>query len=271
MKRQPAASGRFYPSSQSALRRQVEAYMPVKRGKKAIAVVAPHAGYDFSGRTAGAVFSEVKVPETVIILGPNHWGAGSEFAIMSEGAWETPLGEVMIDSGVAASLKKACGLLEEDEAAHESEHSLEVEVPFLQNLNPNLQIVPIAIASMEQSSLEVLGKAIGETVKDAGKEVLIVASTDMSHTERSNPTRQEDVRRRDMMAIDAILELDAEKLLRVVREQRITMCGPAPVAAAITAARLLGATKARLVSYTTSYDTTGDYSYVVGYAGIVIE
>jgi len=271
MRREPAASGRFYPGSQSALRRQVEAYMPVRRGKKAIAVVAPHAGYDFSGRTAGAVFSEVKVPETAIILGPNHWGAGSEFAIMSEGSWDMPFGEVEIDSGLAASLKRGCELLEEDEAAHESEHSLEVEVPFLQNLNPGVRIVPIAIASMDEASLDVLGKAIGETVKNAGKEILIVASTDMSHTERSNPTRQEEVRRRDMMAIDAILDLDAGKLLRVVREQRITMCGPAPVAAAITAARLLGATKARLVSYTTSYDATGDYGYVVGYAGIVIE
>lgn len=271
MKRRPAASGRFYPGSEFSLRKQIERYIVAKPRAKAVAVVAPHAGYDFSGRTAGAVFSEVEIPDTAIILGPNHWGAGSDFAIMSRGSWDTPLGEVAIDSDLAAALKESCDLLEEDAAAHESEHSLEVEVPFLQYVNPKVRIVPIAIAAHEEEMLEALGKALGETVKNAGREILIVASTDMSHTERSNPERQEEVRKRDMMAIDAILELDAGKLLRAVREEHITMCGFAPVAAAITAARVLGATKARLLSYTTSHDTTGDYSYVVGYAGIVIE
>jgi len=271
MIRRPAASGRFYPASQFALKKQLDRFISPKDRKRAIAVVAPHAGYDFSGRTAGAVFSEVEVPGTAIILGPNHWGAGSDFAIMSEGAWDTPLGEVPIDSEIAAALKKACDVLEEDAAAHESEHSLEVEVPFLQYLNPDVQIVPIAISTQNETMLEALGKALAETIRNAGKDILIVASTDMSHTERSNPPRQEEVRKRDMMAIDAILELDAEKLLRVVREERITMCGPAPVAATITGSRLLGAERGRLVSYTTSYDTTGDYSYVVGYAGIIIE
>lgn len=271
MKRRPAASGRFYPGSEFALRKQIERYISLKPRTRAIAVVAPHAGYDFSGRTAGAVFSEVNVPDTAIILGPCHRGARGDFAIMSEGVWDTPLGEVAIDSDVAAALKKNCEFVEEDPAAHENEHSLEVEVPFLQYVNPNVQIVPVAIAAHEEDMLDGLGRAIGETVRNAGKDILIVASTDMSHTERSNPARQEEVRKRDMMAIDAILELDAGKLLRVVREQHVTMCGSAPVAAAITAAELLGAREARLISYTTSYDTTGDYSYVVGYAGIVIE
>ncbi len=271
MKRSPAASGRFYPDSEFALRKKIESCMRAKPGSRAIAVVAPHAGYDFSGRTAGAVFSEVKVPGTAIILGPNHWGAGEDFAIMSEGTWEMPFGDVRIDSEVAASLMRACDLLQEDDSAHESEHSLEVEVPFLQYVNLDVQIVPIAIASMNEASLESLGTSIAETIKSSAKEILIVASTDMSHTERSNPAKQEEVRQKDMMAVGAVLELDAKKLLRVVKEERITMCGPAPVVAAITASKLLGATKARLVSYTTSYDTTGDYGYVVSYAGIVIE
>lgn len=271
MKRKSAACGRFYSANEIALRKEMEEYVPVKGGKRAIAVVAPHAGYDFSGRTAGAVFSEVMVPDTAIILGPNHWGSGSDFAVMSEGSWEMPFGEAKIDSEVATSLKNVCPLLEEDAAAHQNEHSLEVEVPFLQYVNPNVQIVPIAIASMDEMKLETLGKGIAETIKNLGKEILIVASTDMSHTERSNPARQAEVRERDIMAITAILELDPKKLLRVVREERITMCGPAPVATAITAANLLGAEKARLISYTTSYDVTGDYSYVVGYAGLVIE
>jgi len=271
MKRKAAASGRFYPSSKSALQRAIEEYMPAKGSKTAIAVVVPHAGYDFSGRTGGSVFSEVKVPGTVVVLGPNHWGAGSDFAIMSEGSWEIPSGEVTIDSEFAASLKKRCEFLEEDATAHESEHSLEVEVPFLHYANARVQIVPIAISSVDESSLEALGGCIAETIGESGKETLIVASTDMSHTERSNPARQQEVRRKDMKAIDAMLRLDARELLRVVNEELITMCGPAPVAVALTAAKLLGATKARLVSYTTSYDVTKDYSYVVGYAGVVIE
>jgi len=271
MKRRPAACGTFYSGNEIALRREMEKYVPVKGGKRAIAVVVPHAGYEFSGRTAGEAFSEVKVPDTAIILGPNHGGWGSDFAIMSEGSWEMPFGEAEIDSEVAASLKSVCPLLREDIAAHQEEHSLEVEVPFLQYVNPNVKIVPIAIASMEEMKLEALGKGIAETIKTLGREILIVASTDMSHTGRSNPAKQAEIRQKDMMAIDAILELDPGKLLRVVGQERITMCGPAPVAAAITAAKLLGAEKARLVSYTTSYDVTGDYSYVVGYAGIVIE
>ncbi len=271
MIRRPAASGRFYPGSEFALKKQLDRYISARDRRRAIAVVAPHAGYDFSGRTAGAVFSEVEVPETAIVLGPNHWGGGAELAIMSEGAWDTPLGEVPIDSEMAAALKENCSELEEDSAAHQREHSLEVEVPFLQYVNATVKIVPIAVATRDEIVLERLGQGIAETIKSAGKDILIVASTDMSHTERSNPARQRDVHGRDMMAIDAILELDARKLLRVVKEQRITMCGPAPVAAAITASEVLGATEGRLVSYTTSYDTTGDYSYVVGYAGIIIE
>jgi AmmeMemoRadiSam system protein B len=271
MIRRPAASGRFYPGSEFALKKQLDRCTSAKERKKAIAVVAPHAGYDFSGRTAGAVFSEVEVPGTAIVLGPSHWGGGARLAIMSEGSWDTPLGEVPIDSEVAAALKKTCDELEEDAAAHEAEHSLEVEIPFLQHVNPEVTIVPIAISTHDEMMLESLGRGIAETIRSAGKDILIVASSDMSHTERSNAARQEEVRRRDMMAIEAIVQLDARKLLRVVREQRITMCGPAPVAAAITAAKLLGAREGRLVSYTTSYDTTGDYSYVVGYAGIVIE
>jgi hypothetical protein len=270
MKRKPAASGRFYSASETALRQQVEGYVKAKGDERAVAVVVPHAGYDFSGETAGAVFSQVRVPDAVIILGPNHWGSGSEFAIMSEGSWEMPFGEVEVDSQIAVSLKQRCPFLREDAAAHQTEHSLEVEVPFLQYVNPNVQIVPITISTMNQTQLEALGRCISETVRNLEEEILIVASTDMSHTEHSNPAKQAEVRRKDMMAIEAILKLDAEKLLRVVREERITMCGPAPVAAAITAARLLGSEKGRLVSYTTSHDVTGDYSYVVGYAGIVI-
>jgi AmmeMemoRadiSam system protein B len=271
MKRKPAACGRFYPINEVALREQMEEFVPVKGDKRAIAVVVPHAGYDFSGGTAGATFAEVRVPETAIMLGPNHWGMGSDFAIMSEGAWEMPFGEAKIDSELAASLKEACDMLKEDAAAHQNEHSLEVEVPFLHYMNPNVQIVPICIASMDETKFEALGTGIAETIKTLGRDVLIVASTDMSHTERSNPARQAEVRSKDMMAIDAILQLDAGKLLRVVREQRVTMCGSAPVATAIIAAKLLGAHGTRLVSYVTSYDATGDYSYVVGYAGVVIE
>jgi len=271
MKRRPTACGRFYSADEIALRKEVEEYVPEKGDRKAIAVVVPHAGYDFSGRTAGVVFSEVEVPDTTIILGPNHWGSGSDFAIMSEGSWDMPFGEAKIDSEVAASLKEGCHFLQDDAAAHQNEHSLEVEVPFLQYVNPSVQIVPIAIGSMDERMLDALGTCIAETIQNLDKEILIVASTDMSHTEHSNPAKQEEVRRKDMMAIEAILELDAGRLLRVVREKRITMCGSAPVAAGITAAKRLGAREGRLLSYTTSHDVTGDYGYVVGYAGIVIE
>jgi AmmeMemoRadiSam system protein B len=270
MKRKPAASGRFYPSNATALRGEIEEYVSARGDKRAVVVIVPHAGYDFSGRTAGSVFSEIAVPDIAIILGPNHWGAGSEFAIMSDGAWDMPFGEAQIDSEVAASLKASCPFLQEDAVAHQNEHSLEVEVPFLQYANSNVRIVPIAIASMDPTKLNQLGKCLAQAIQDSDKDILIVASTDMSHTEHSNPAKQEEVHRKDMMAIDAMLELDPGKLLQVVRDNRITMCGPAPVAAALTAAKLLGAEKGRRVSYTTSYDVTGDYNYVVGYAGIII-
>jgi len=266
MKRNPAASGRFYPAGETALRRQIETYMQGTGERKAIAVVAPHAGYDFSGRTAGAVFSEVKVPGTAIILGPNHWGAGSEFAIMSEGSWDMPLGEVKIDSEVGASLKKACDLLEEDAAAHANEHSLEVEVPFLQHVNPDVQIVPIALSSISERMLEELGKAIAETIKNAGKEILIVASTDMNHYESQSRTVE-----KDQLAIERVQALDPEGLLTTCGQHHISMCGVVPTAITIQACKKLGAKKATLVKHATSGDVSGDYDAVVGYAAFVIE
>lgn len=265
MTRKPFVAGQFYPGSSRELRQSLELMTDAAAAKAtAIAVVSPHAGYVYSGAVAGAVFSSVSIPDTVLILGPGHRPIRPLFAVQSEGAWETPLGEVPIASRLAKALLEACPECRSDAKAHEREHSLEVQVPFLQYFNPKVAIVPVCVShAAEFADLEGLGKAAADAVRAFCGAVLIVASTDMSHY-----VSRAEAKEKDGLAIDRILALDPEGLFRTVIGEDISMCGFQPVTAALVAARELGAVKADLVRYATSGDITGDDRGVVGYAGL---
>jgi MEMO1 family protein len=268
--RQPAVAGRFYPGNADDLRAEATAYLSqpdpaVKTSVRAIGCIAPHAGYVYSGHVAGAVFARIEVPRRCVVLCPNHTGIGRALAVMSEGAWRTPLGDVPIDSALATALKQRFPALEEDAAAHRAEHATEVELPFLQLRQPDLTFVPIALGTQQFEVLEALGNALAETIAAQSNHVLIVASSDMNHYEADVLTRIKDHR-----AIERILAMDARGLHEVVTGQNISMCGLGPAVVLLTAARKLGAKAAELVKYATSGDVSGDRDRVVGYAGVVV-
>lgn len=267
MKRKPAVAGYFYPYSEDALRSMVERMVvPESKKEKAISVVSPHAGFEYSGPVAGAVFSSVHLPDIFVILGPSHRSMQSRIGIMKEGVWETPLGHAQIESRLAELIMKNSQLISEDESAHLSEHSLEVQLPFIQFFKKDISIVPLCISyHVPYENLEELGKAISQGIKDFDKEVMIVASTDMSHY-----VSQEVAKEKDFLAINRILQLDAKGLFETVQHENISMCGFQPTASAVVASKELGAREAILVKYQTSGDTTGNYQEVVGYAGIRI-
>ena len=267
MVRNPVVAGQFYPASTSALKEMIEMYVDEKVEKEeVIGVVSPHAGYVYSGPVAGAVISRVKFKDTFIILGPNHTGRGKPVSIMTEGTWQTPLGEVEIDTELGKRILASSGYLQEDPLAHQYEHSIEVQLPFLQYFKPDIRIVPITYAYASGAAYQEIGRKIARAIKDLNREVVIMASSDMTHYEP-----QESAQKKDMQAIEAILDLNEEELLRRVGELNISMCGYAPAVSLISAAKELGAKGAELVMYQTSGDTSGDYSSVVGYAGITIK
>jgi MEMO1 family protein len=267
--RYPAVAGRFYPGDPDELRAEARGYLNQASSTQApvtaVGCIAPHAGYMYSGHVAGAVFARVEVPKRCIVLCPNHTGMGRALAMMSEGAWETPLGEVPIDAELAGALKQRFPALNEDSAAHRAEHAAEVELPFLLLRQPELRFVPIALGTGEFEVLEQLGKALADVVAAWSNPVLIVASSDMNHYESDAVTRVKDHR-----AIERILTLNPRGLFDVVTQQDISMCGFGPAVAMLTAARQLGAKSAELVKYATSGDVSGDRDRVVGYAGVVV-
>ncbi|HTS37240.1 MAG TPA: AmmeMemoRadiSam system protein B [Candidatus Solibacter sp.] len=265
--RHPAVAGRFYPRDPEALRAEAEDYLRAGGAApvNAIGCIAPHAGYMYSGHVAGAVFSHIKVPQHCIVLCPNHTGMGQALAILSEGAWATPLGDVPIHTPLATALRAQFPMLQEDAAAHRAEHAAEVELPFLQLRQPKLAFVPIALGTGQLEILEQLGHALADVIGQQQHSVLIVASSDMNHYESDAITRVKDHR-----AIERILSLDPRGLHEVVTQQDISMCGYGPAVAMLTAARQLGAKSAELVKYATSGDISGDRNMVVGYAGVVV-
>lgn len=265
MHRLPAVAGRFYPAQAAELRRELEGYLAKEPKQAAIGCVVPHAGIMYSGHVAGAVYARLQPFPSYIILCPNHSGYGRPLAILSEGEWETPLGDVPIDAALAQALQRACRLLEEDEAAHRFEHSLEVQLPFLQVQQPGCRFVPIAIGVGSYGPLEELGRAVAQVAGQAKEKPLIVASSDLNHYEPDAINRA-----KDHKAIERILALDPRGLYDTVRREDISMCGFGPTVAMLTAAKILGATRAELVRYANSGDVTGDRSHVVGYAGILI-
>ena len=267
MIREPAVAGRFYPANPRELKHQIENLIGEGATPKlrARGCVVPHAGYMYSGHVAGAVFQRLELPTRFVILCPRHYREGQPLAIMSEGSWRTPLGEAKIDSAMAVELKNACALLREDSVAHRMEHSLEVQLPFLQMLAGDFQFVPIALGTDRFAALEELGRAIGDVVAQHKEPVLLIASSDMNHYESDDVTRA-----KDRKAIDKILELNPRGLFDTVRHEGITMCGFGPAVSMLTAARHLGARRAEVIRYATSGDITGDRDEVVGYAGIAV-
>lgn len=268
MLRLPAVAGRFYPDDPAELTRQITAFAPAPEEppRPAIACVVPHAGYRYSGHVAGAVYARLKMPRRFLLVGPRHFPRGKAQAILSEGAWQTPLGRAEIDADLAREIRGACPSLCEDGVAHQTEHALEVQLPFLQHLAGDFRFVPIALGATDYAQLESLGQAMAEILQRQTEPVLMIASSDMNHYESDEITR-----RKDHMALECVLELDARGLFDTVRREGITMCGFGPVVTVLTAARWLGATRATLVRYATSGEITGDRDEVVGYAGVIVE
>ena len=266
--RHPAVAGRFYPADPAVLRKEVGTYLsqpPKGAPVQALGCIVPHAGYIYSGHVAGAVFGALEIPKLCVVLCPNHTGMGRALSIMIRGLWETPLGPVIIAEDFATALLHYCPLLHEDSDAHRFEHAAEVELPFLQVLQPKLGFVPVAIGTGDFEALKQLGFALARAITLRSEPVLIVASSDMNHYESDAITRV-----KDHTAIEPILRLDARALFDVVTQQHITMCGFGPAVTMLTAAKKLGATSAELVKYATSGDVSGDRDLVVGYAGVVI-
>jgi MEMO1 family protein len=266
MIRPPAVAGRFYPSDPQELTRQVEEFLGSARQKvRALGCVVPHAGYMYSGHVAGAVYTALEIPAKCILLGPRHYPQGQPMAILSEGSFETPLGPAQIDVSMAAELMRACPLLREDSVAHAREHSLEVQLPFLQRIAGDIRFVPVVLATDRYGAMEELGGAVAQVVKAQSEPVLVIASSDMNHYESDEVTRVKDGR-----AIAQVLALDPRGLYDTVRNEGITMCGYAATVAMLVAVRELGAKEATLIRYATSGDVSGDREQVVGYAGITI-
>ncbi len=267
MLRLPAVSGRFYPSNPIELTALVrECAKPDQPAEPARvkACLVPHAGYVYSGRVAGAVFARIAIPKKILILGVRHYPRGEKAAILSSGAWRTPLGDAPIDEPLAKALRAACPLLHEDSVAHDAEHSLEVQIPFLQVLQPEFSFVPIALGTGSFEDLVTVGEAIGRVLAAAGEEILLLATSDLNHYEDDATTRLKDGK-----AIDKIMELDARGLYDTCRDEAISMCGLGPTVTILTALKKLGEAQAELVRYATSGDVSGDFSAVVGYAGMI--
>jgi AmmeMemoRadiSam system protein B len=268
MIRSPAVAGRFYPSDPARLNQELDSFLVPGTHESRIraqACLVPHAGYKYSGHVAGAVYNRMEIPDRVILVGPRHFPRGASLAILSDGGWETPLGSVSIDHSLAEKIMRACPLLREDSIAHESEHSLEVQLPFLQRLAPSFTFVPIVIGSAQYADLEALGIAIADVISSEPEPILLIASSDMNHYESEDVTRV-----KDRKAMDRVLALDPRGLFDTVRNEEISMCGYGAAVAMLTAVRRMGAAHAELVRYATSGEITGDFQEVVGYAGLIL-
>jgi len=266
MLRLPAVAGQFYPGSPKDLAAVIESYTKPngQRKVKARACLVPHAGYMYSGSVAGTVFARLELPKKIVVLGVRHYPRGEALAILSDGAWRTPLGDIPIDTPLAMALRNACPLLREDSVAHSREHSLEVELPFLQALAPGFSFVPIAVGTLQYEHLKETGEGIARVLEQAQEDIFIVTSSDMNHYEEDELTR-----RKDSKAIESMLKLDPAALYDTCRREEISMCGLGPAVTMLTAMNLLRVSKAELVRYATSGDVSGNRDEVVGYAGMI--
>ncbi len=268
MIRRPVVAGQFYPASDKILEKEVRGFLSEGLAKEdAIGVVSPHAGYMYSGPVAGKVLGSIKPKDIYIIMGPNHTGQGAPFSLDTSNAWQTPLGDAAIENGLGRAILSRSKYIEEDLRAHAGEHSIEVQLPFLKVLNKDFKFVPLVISYADIKTYKAIGLEIAGAVKELELEgrVTIIASSDMTHYES-----QAEAKKKDGLAIEAILKLDEDELDRRVRESDISMCGYAPACIMLTASKALGAKSAKLIEYKTSGDVSGDYSSVVGYAGIAV-
>lgn len=275
--RSPAVAGSWYAGTPNRLRNQIEELFThrlgpgslpqtVKEGpRNIVGLVVPHAGYMASGPVAAHAYHHLAKdgkPDVIVIFGPNHTGRGSALSIMNEGAWRTPLGDVEIDTETANQILQASRIVDVDDRAHAYEHSIELQLPFLQYLyGSEFKFVPVCFMMQDLESSREVGKAVAAALK--GKNGLVIASSDMTHYEP-----QERAEKKDKMAIDAALNMDETQYYNTVEAYGISTCGYGPTIAAITAAKELGAKKAQLLCYKTSGDVLGDRSAVVGYAAI---
>ncbi|KMY65698.1 dioxygenase [Desulfocarbo indianensis] len=268
MLRHPVVADQFYPGDPGALRYMMDGFLKNRpaQPQKALAAVSPHAGYVYSGKVAGQVLGRLEIPGRVVVLGPNHRGMGADVAVMSQGHWLTPLGRVALDAELGSALKENCALVEEDSLAHQYEHSLEVQVPFLQALREDFMLTPLCLGRLGYEDCLQLGLGLARAIKAVAQPVLMVASTDMTHYESAQEAKAKDTK-----AIERILALDPKGLYDTVRGLGITMCGVLPTTVVLIAAKELGATQAELVAYTNSGEASGDYQQVVGYAGLIIK
>lgn len=269
MLRLPAVAGQFYPVNPqelAALARRLTKQPGLQSRSHVKACFVPHAGYVYSGSVAGAVFARIEIPRSVIVLGVRHFPRGADAAIVSEGAWRTPLGDMKINTMLAKELAEACPVLKEDTIAHEREHSLEVQLPFLQVLQPETQFVPIALGTIQWADLETVGNAIGRVVAAAREEVLLLTTSDLNHYEDEATTQ-----RKDALAVSQLEAMNARSLFEVCRTESISMCGLGPAVAMLFALDKMGATRAEVVMHATSATISGDYRRVVGYAGLIFD
>jgi MEMO1 family protein len=277
MLRLPAVAGRFYPADTNELTATVRRMIAPRTGSatsltasdektSVAACLVPHAGYMYSGAVAGEVLGGIALPKKILILGVRHFPRGESAAILSSGTWRTPLGDAPIDTELAIALRDACPLLREDSVAHSQEHSLEVQIPFLQVLAPEFSFVPVALGTLRFDDLVRVGEAVARILSAAKERVLLLATSDLNHYEDDATTRVKDAK-----AVEKLLALDARGLFDVCRTEKISMCGLGPAVATITALRGMGVTHGELIRYATSADVSGDTTSVVGYAGIVWE
>jgi len=267
MLRLPAVAGQFYPADPRELTRLIRKFTVEEPGAKKARVrgcLVPHAGYIYSGGIAGAVFSRIIFPKQVLVLGVRHSPEGEDLAILSEGAWRTPLGDAPVDEMLARRVRDACPGLREDGVAHGREHSLEVELPFLQILDPGFSFVPVAVGTLRFEELHELGMGLAKVFQESREEILMVTSSDMNHYEPDEMTRIKDAK-----AIDRMKEVDAQGLYDVCRKEKISMCGLGPAVTMLTAMKELGVKTGEVVRYATSGDVNGDRHSVVGYAGMI--
>ncbi len=270
--RTPAVAGMFYPEEKNKLTKLIEdcfvhPFGPreiTKSGKKIFGVICPHAGYVYSGPIAcNSIFSiSSESPELFIIIGPNHWGIGRSVATMKDCKWETPLGEVEVDSEASDEISKISQTIESDFYSHTREHSLEVQIPLLQNTFSNFKILPISLINQNKEIAKDVGLAMAKIAK--GKNTMIIGSSDFTHYEPNEFAHEQ-----DMALIEPILEMDVDKFYDVLQKRKVTACGYGAIASTIIACKDLGATKGELLRYATSGDISGDTSSVVGYGSIV--
>ena len=273
--RTPAVSGTFYPDDEKELKNLIHDCFihPIGPGKiptadsnrKIYGVICPHAGFVYSGPVACHSFYAISssTSNLAIMVGPNHYGIGQNVASMIDAGWKTPLGLVEIDSESALELREDLDIMEFDSFSHSKEHSIEVQVPMLQEtFSREMKILPISLINQEQKIATQVGTAIAKIAEK--KDALLIGSSDFTHYEEN-----EFAHRQDLALIEPILKLDVDEFYKVLYERKVTACGFGAIAATMIASKELGATEGKLLKYATSGDVSGDKSSVVGYASII--